>query len=171
MSVQYRDLFDAVDFTGCEVLNQKSGQTIKSLIKNRDDDLALVSDSDEQLLISIPFQEKVKIHSLSVRAPADDSAPRTIKLFANKNSLGFDDVSDLEPVQTIVIEKDDLAAKDDNTLIIPLKFVKFQNVTILTIFVEDNHGEEYTTLSRVTLIGSKLAGTNVNDIKKQEEGM
>lgn len=38
----------------------------------RDDDgLVLESDADEQILLTIPFQQVVKLHSLGLKAPSD----------------------------------------------------------------------------------------------------
>lgn len=49
-----------------------------------------------------------------------------------------------------------------------LKFVKFQRVSSLTLFVEGNAGgADYTALSSLRIFGVPLQGTDVSKIKKQ----
>ena len=79
--------------------------------------------------------------------------PRTIKLFTNKpHNLGFEEAEDLSPTQEITLTEKDWNA--DGTANIPLRFVKFQNITSLVVFIKDGDGEgEKTRLDRVLLIG------------------
>jgi hypothetical protein len=51
----------------------------------------VASDADEQLLISIAFKAKVKVHSIAIKAPADGRAPKSLKLFVNKPSMDCSD--------------------------------------------------------------------------------
>lgn len=49
----------------------------------RDDDgLVLESDADEQILLTIPFQQVVKLHSLGLKAPSDsgEKCSRKVKM-------------------------------------------------------------------------------------------
>jgi hypothetical protein len=48
-----------------------------------------------------------------------------------------------------------------------LKFVKFQRVSSLTLFIESNNGADYTALSSLRIFGTPLQGTDVSKIKKQ----
>ncbi|KXJ07988.1 Thioredoxin-like protein 1, partial [Exaiptasia diaphana] len=51
--------------------------------------------------------------------------------------------------------------------IIPLKYVKFQNVQNITFFVKDNQGdEELTVINYLCIIGSTLEATNMQDFKR-----
>lgn len=53
------------------------------------------------------------------------------------------------------------------------RFVKFQNVTTLSIFIEDNKGEEDTTrVQKISLLGQPAEKMDVAAIKKvgEEEG-
>jgi hypothetical protein len=79
--------------------------------------------------------------------------PRTIKLFTNKpHNMGFDEAEDLSATQEIEISESDW--NDQGTANIPLRFVKFQNITSLVIFVVNGDGDgEKTRLDRVRLIG------------------
>ena len=54
------------------------------------------------------------------------------------------------------------------------RYVKFQSVTKLSIFIESNQGDEETTvLQKIAIFGSSGERMNVADIKdasKQQEG-
>ena len=58
-----------------------------------DDSLILRSDTDEQLIIHVEFLQTLKLSSLSLGLPSDESCPRTIKLFCNSRNLDFAQVS------------------------------------------------------------------------------
>jgi len=96
-----------------------------------DDQSFLESDSDEQLLLTIPFMQHVKIHSLLIRAPAD-KGPKSIKIFLNKPNLDFSDAESLAATQSFELKESDFNKK------LPLVYAKFQNVFSLTIFVKNN---------------------------------
>lgn len=54
-----------------------------------------------QLILSLTFNQAVKIHSIRVKAPAD-KGPKNMKLFINQpNTLDFDAVSSNQSVQDI----------------------------------------------------------------------
>jgi hypothetical protein len=40
------------------------------------DGLFCESDTDEQLLFNIPFQQKVKVQSITIKGPADGTGPK-----------------------------------------------------------------------------------------------
>ena len=78
-------------------------------------------------------------------------------------SLSFSlSLSVYEPQQVIVLPRDGPSVKN-----IPLKFVKFQRIDHLTIFIEENTGGvDNTTLQHITLYGTTVEGTNMNELKK-----
>ena len=122
-------------------------------------DFAIVSDADEQLLFSINFPSVHKLHSIKVAGPADGSAPSTIKLYANKVGMSFDDCEDFPPTQTVELK--------GAVAIIPLQFVKFQSVSSLTVFIENNQEDaEATSITRFECIGMPVHTTNMNNLKK-----
>jgi len=104
----------------------------------------------------------VKIHSLILEGP-DSRAPSHIKLFLNQPSFDFGNAEKNTPVQELQITKD--LTKEKSGKSIPLRFVKFQNVTCLTIFVDKNHGnEDKTTISKLVILGTeiKIEGTKMD---------
>ena len=55
-----------------------------------------------QLIITISFNQNVKVHSLKIHAPDDGTAPKTVKVFANlPNTMDFDQAERSEPIQTL----------------------------------------------------------------------
>ncbi|XP_038982029.1 PITH domain-containing protein At3g04780 isoform X3 [Phoenix dactylifera] len=62
-------------------------------------------------------------------------------------------------------EEDNLKGKPVN-----LKYVKFQNVRSLTIFIEDNQGgNDVSKVQKIVLYGTTVDTTNMKDLKKIEE--
>ncbi|KAJ4744593.1 PITH domain-containing protein 1 [Rhynchospora pubera] len=161
------DLVDFVDWSGVECLNQSGSHSIANALKQgyRDDDgLHLASDSDEQLLIYIPFTQMIKLHSIVIKGP-EEEGPKTVKLFSNKEHMGFSNVGDYPPSDTVVLSDEQLKGQP-----VILKYVKFQNVRSLTIFVEDNQGgDDVTTVHKIALFGTTVDTTNMKDLKKIED--
>ncbi|KAL9266932.1 PITH domain-containing protein [Drosera capensis] len=146
------DLLDFVDWSGVECLNQSSGNSLFNALKQgyrEDDGLILESDADEQLLIYIPFTQVVKLHSIAVKGP-EEEGPKTVKLFSNKEHMGFSNVNDFPPSDALSLSPDKLQGKP-----IALKYVKFQNVRSLTVFIEANQsGSEVTKVQKIALFGT-----------------
>merc|ERR1719341_714249 len=83
----------------------------------------LGSDCDEQIILSLSFNQAVKCHSLKIKAPAD-KGPKTVRIFSNQpNTLDFDKADGMAAVQDLVLTEKQLSGD-----VIPLKFVKFQNL-------------------------------------------
>ncbi|KAI5676695.1 hypothetical protein M9H77_07645 [Catharanthus roseus] len=146
------DLLDFVDWSSVECLNQSTTHSLPNALKQgyrEDEGLVLESDADEQLLMYIPFNQVVKLHSIVVKGP-EDEGPKTVKLFSNKEHMGFSNVNDFPPSDTAVLTEDNLKGRP-----VILKYVKFQNVRSLTIFIEDNQsGSEVTKVQKIVLYGT-----------------
>ncbi|TYG47012.1 hypothetical protein ES288_D11G303800v1 [Gossypium darwinii] len=133
------DLLDFIDWSGVECLNQSSGHSLSNALKQgyRED-------------------EVVKLHSIDVKG-SEEEGPKTVKLFRNREHMGFSNVNDFPPSDT--------AGKS-----VALKCVKFQNVRSLTIFIEDNQsGSEITKVQKTALYGSTVETTDMKGLKKIEE--
>ena len=124
-------------------------------------DAVLRSDCDEQLLITVAFTSKVKLHSI-VMASGAANEPSHVKIFVNMPSLSFDDAEDAEPVQELDLDAKAVAAGDA----IPLEFVRFQNVRSLTLFIDANAADDdVTELSHLGFIGSSTDGMDMSELK------
>ncbi|CAI7636370.1 hypothetical protein N7533_013701 [Penicillium manginii] len=171
----YTDVTDQADAKGLELLNRDnqfgeprvlfSPSKPSALGKTADKDW-VESDTDEQLMLYIPFQSTLKVHSLQITSFAgvgedegrdEDEVPmrpRTISLYTNRSHvLGFDEAEDIPAVQTVEIKAEDWDEKT-GTANVPLRYVKFQSVTSLVMFFSDGDGEsEKLRVDRVRVIG------------------
>jgi len=122
----------------------------------------LQSDCDEQIILSLSFNQSVKIHSLKIKAPTD-KGPKTLRVFQNQpNTLDFDGADSMEAAQDVILTEKQLQGD-----IIPLKFVKFQNVTNIQFFFKDNQsGGEVTQIDYLSVIGTPIDTTNMKDFKR-----
>ncbi|KAL1561881.1 PITH domain-containing protein-like protein [Salvia divinorum] len=161
------DLMEFIDWSGVECLNQNSSHSLPNALKQgyrEDEGLHLESDADEQLLIYIPFNQVVKIHSIVIIGP-EEEGPKTVKLFANREHMGFSNVNDFPPSDVAVLSEDNLKGKP-----VILKYVKFQNVRSLTIFIEENQsGSEISKVQKIALFGSTVETTDMKGLKKIED--
>lgn len=127
-------------------------------------------------MLYIPFQSTLKIHSLQLTSLApssseDDSAeiarPKTLRLFTNRiSNLGFDEAGDVQAVQVIELKPSDWDAKT-NTAKVDLRFVKFQNVSSLVVFVEavERSGEK-VRLDRIRIVGESGEKREMGKLQK-----
>ncbi|RKP34916.1 thioredoxin-like 1, isoform CRA_b, partial [Dimargaris cristalligena] len=148
--------------TGC--LNQTDQHPVVNIFQAGPS--FLESDVDEQLLIHIPFNQPVKLHSMRILSGPgvndQGRAPKTIKLFANRPNLGFDEVDSVHETQLIELTEEDY--ESDN--LINLRYVRFQNVAHLVVFIQDNLEDEDTTaLSRIVFYGKR---TNAESTQAQD---
>lgn len=161
------DLSEKLDKTSCYARNENAAYPWTNLFIG-DSRLGMQSDADEQLIIHLSFQEFVKVKSIKFtewnRGSNPDMNPVTVHIHVNRNNLGFEDIEDVDPAQTITLTTDNLQEISDA---IDLYFVKFQRVKSLTFFIEDNAGADVTGIGGLQIMGSTIATTNMNDFKKQ----
>lgn len=97
-------------------MNLKTGCSVEDILKGGEGNIE--SDCDEQLIFSIPFNESVKLHSISFEAPAD-TGPKTIKTFVNlPNTPSFSDAEEAPAVETLTLTP--------GSCLVNLRFVRYQ---------------------------------------------
>ncbi|KYM98452.1 Thioredoxin-like protein 1 [Cyphomyrmex costatus] len=155
------DLSSFVMKQQCECLNESDYHTFSQCLNS--DSGYLQSDEDEQLIMSIAFSQPVKVHSLKIKAPTENG-PKNIKLFINQpRTIDFEMASSNTSIQDLTLSAKDL--EEGNP--IPLRYVKFQNVQNLQIFVIDNqNGSEITRIDHLVIIGSPISTTNMGEFKR-----
>ncbi|KAJ1955107.1 hypothetical protein IWQ62_005604 [Dispira parvispora] len=159
----HQDLSSSVLATQVGCLNQSDTHPVGNVLKK--DSSYLQSDVDEQLLIYIPFNQKVRLHSLKFMAPLEN-APHTVRVYANRPNLNFDEVDTVQPTQVLNLTEEDYTAQSATAL----RFVRFQNVTSITLFIENNLADEDTTIvQQIVPIGTAVESTNVSDIRQSEQ--
>ncbi|KAJ8286668.1 hypothetical protein GJAV_G00041790 [Gymnothorax javanicus] len=158
----YMDLMPFVNKAGCECLNESDDCGFENCLSK--DPSFLESDCDEQLLITVAFNQPVKLFSMKLHSFDFAQAPKCVKMFINlPRSMDFDDAERSEATQALELSEDDV--KEDS--LIPLRYVKFQNVNSVTLFIKSNQGDEETTkVNYLTFIGTPVQVTNMNDFKR-----
>ncbi|KAI9818065.1 MAG: hypothetical protein M1827_000689 [Pycnora praestabilis] len=182
----YTDITDQVDVKGLDLLNSDSefGNARTLFDTSKPSGLAsaevskgkgksgetekrpdwLESDTDEQLMLYMPFQSTLKVHTIHItslppKADEDDDSeipmrPKTIQIYSNRaHVLGFEEAEDIPATQSVTLTSRDWDAKT-GTAKIELRFVKFQNVTSLVVFVVDGDGDgEKVRVDRLRIVG------------------
>ncbi|XP_019879651.1 thioredoxin-like protein 1 [Aethina tumida] len=156
----HMDLHPFIMKAQCECLNESDDHPFTHCLTSGGG--YLQSDCDEQLIISVTFNQSVKIHSLKIKAPAD-KGPKFIRLFINQpRTLDFDSADNCYSVQDLDLAPSDLEGNPVN-----LRFVKFQNVQNIQIFVKTNQdGGEVTQIDHLSIVGSPINTTNMGDFKR-----
>ena len=135
------------------------------------------SDTDEQLMLFIPFQSTLKVHSLQITSlPSRDTdadavevpmRPKTIQLYTNSaHVLGFEEADDIEANQSVTLHPQDWDSST-GTVRVDLRYVKFQNVSSLVLFVVDGDGDgERVRIDRVRIVGEKGSKRELGKLEK-----
>jgi len=149
-ALQY-SLYQHISFDEITTLNESTSGSGKAIVKKTwaerlQDEPELESDADEQILMNIPFTGQVKLHSILLRTSNSSSAPLTLKIFINRDDLDFSTASDLTPTQEFQL------SQTSEIQDISVKRALFGKVQRITLFVEDNYGEDTT---RIAYLGFK----------------
>jgi hypothetical protein len=167
---QLVDLISKLDKPNSHAKNVASGFPMTNLFIG-DSRLGCKSDTDEQLILHVEFQEFVRIKTIKFVAFNNgvdpESNPSKVHLYVNRENLGFEDCDDVDPTQTLHLTAEDLK---ESAAPLALKYVLYQRVKSLTLFIEDNQGGEITALGGLQLYGRTVDSTNMADFKKQAEG-
>ena len=95
----------------------------------------------------------LKLHAILIRTDTSDACPKTLKVFHNKDDLDFSTASDIEATQSLIV------SQTNDVQELQVKRAKFGNTYNLTLFLEDNYGDD---VSRVYWIGFKGEFTELN---------
>lgn len=149
------DLSAFFNKASAECLNEKDTHTLLQMVDGRN---VLESDCDEQLIINIPFNVPVKIHSIEIKGK-NGHAPKNVKVFANIiSTLDFDRAESSEPTQALDFSQNTLQS---------LRFVKFQNVNNIQLFIANNTGDDDVTIvESIRFYGQPSGATNMQDFKR-----
>jgi hypothetical protein len=187
----YSDITELVDVRGLDLLNSDSDfGNVRTLFESRapssvgkgkgaasDSKDWVESDVDEQLMLYIPFTSTVKLHTIQItslppKSDDDDDdetpvRPKTIHLYTNRqHNLGFEEAEDIPATQTIEVKPEDWDEKS-GTAKLELRFVKFQNISSVVLFVADGDGDaEKTRIDRIRLIGEAGEKRDMGKLEK-----
>lgn len=160
-------LNEKLDIKQLEILNATDSSSVRALLDPKSKSVTK-SDSDEQLMIYLPFQESIKAHSIVVRVNPESlaHAPSALQIFVNRpNILSFEDVGSVPATQQFT--EGDISYNGDGEALITLRYVKFQKVNSLVIFVEQNKSEDDVTIIRSLEILGAVEATNSSGVVKK----
>ncbi|RKP03223.1 hypothetical protein CXG81DRAFT_24108 [Caulochytrium protostelioides] len=156
------DLAEYIDKSSIECLNQATHHTVAHVFAKNPH--FLQSDVDAQLILSIRFTQNVKLSGLRIVAKSAETAPARVRTFVNRAAgLSFDDAM-AEPATEIL----DFTAADyaPEAVVKPLRFVKYQSVYTLTLFIESNLADDdITEIEQLVLYGQPTETSNMRDLK------
>ncbi|PHH79572.1 hypothetical protein CDD80_4452 [Ophiocordyceps camponoti-rufipedis] len=182
----FSDITDQVEVRGCELLNSHQDAGPVKVLFDSSKPSALgdgqpsskdwvQSGADDQLLLFMPFQSSIKLHTLQLTSlpPKDQtevSRPEVIQLFINQpRNMDFSEADDTEPTQTITLAANDW--NSDGTINVGLRYVKFQKTTSLIIYVQKGADDAETVrLDRVRLVGDVGLKREMGKLQKIGDG-
>ena len=144
-----QSLYKYIDVQRIRTLNATDGCIVKPWRERWSVLPECQSDSDEQVILIIPFLASVKISSLLIRTPNTTAAPREIKLFGKE--VDFD--TEVKPLQTLECVDHQHAS---DVIEYPLQTRQFTNISQLTLFVTSNYGADTTSLWYLGIRGQMI---------------
>ncbi|KAG5366392.1 Thioredoxin-2 [Yarrowia sp. B02] len=144
-------LNSGIDFTSTEALNIANNGDVRKVLKDGLNGAEFASDMDSQILLNVQLQNNAKIQTILLKKPAvsgDNQIPSHIKVWANQPNLSFDDT------QSVEAQHDGAVDFDGEWAEIKLRYVRFQNVSTISMLIEGEDEDECTNLDRVVLVGS-----------------
>ncbi|KAF8558442.1 DUF1000-domain-containing protein [Imleria badia] len=169
-------LLEHLDVSQINCLNEERPHDLKSILEakklNTSPNVYLESSADAQLLLSIHFNQAVRIRTLVLRCvAAPERGPKTLKLLVNKPSISFGDVDGADGAvfaQVATLREEDV--RDGRP--VALKFVRFTSVNSLHIFVESNQSGDDDVLTRIDaidLLGVPVEATkNLSGLRQED---
>ncbi|KAL2755160.1 hypothetical protein ACRALDRAFT_1071714 [Sodiomyces alcalophilus JCM 7366] len=147
-------LYQQISFDEIITLNEAipdSGKAIvkKTWMERMDNSPELESDADEQILMNVPFTAQVKLHAILLRTSASPSAPKTLRLFQNRDDIDFSTAEDAEPAQTFEL------SQTSDLQEIPVRRALFAKVRRLSLFFPDNFSDGDEDVTRIAYVGFK----------------
>mmetsp|Transcript_95239 Transcript_95239/g.307440 ORF Transcript_95239/g.307440 Transcript_95239/m.307440 type:complete len:164 (-) Transcript_95239:261-752(-) len=159
MAVKGADIIDEfIDKGLLECLNENQAHPVANAFNTNDD--FLESDADHQLIVKVQFRQPIKLAGIKIKVDAEEeSHPTLLKVYQGKNDMGFDEASSDEPTEQFALEPDQLEHD------LAVRFVKYQYVQSLQLFIEENHGGPATRIQRISFTGMPASNMDMKDWK------
>lgn len=144
-------LYLKIDTNRVQCLNEAEDGSAKHIFKPWDQRLDkekfVESDSDEELLINIPFTGCVKLKGIIMIGGEDDTHPNKMRIFKNRPNMTFDD-AEIEADQEFELHPDPEGAIEYAT-----KVARFNSCESISIHIPSNFGAETTKIYYIGLKG------------------
>ncbi|KAF8311724.1 DUF1000-domain-containing protein [Clavulina sp. PMI_390] len=149
-------LYSKIDMQNVTVLNSENAgsDAIKPWHERMDNERAIESDADDQLILKVPFTGSIKLRSILLRSGPGDQTPSKLVLFANNDGLDFDDAANAKSDQEFeIVQSSEIGEY-------AVKPARFSNLRSITLFVPASQGADKT---RISYIGFKGEFTELKD--------
>ncbi|OBZ72242.1 PITH domain-containing protein P35G2.02 [Grifola frondosa] len=148
---QRDNLFSRIDRANVVAFNAefpgKGPEIIKPWNERLDEQEFLESDSDDQMIIRVPFTGSVKLRALLLKAGPADQTPTKVALYANAEDLDFSNITDCKPTQEFIVP----IGRDVGEY--HVMAAKFPNATSITLFFPSSQGADTTRIYYVGFLG------------------
>lgn len=133
-------LLPVIDLDHVSALNELRPGSVRSLFRpfERRHDPAASCESnagDSDLIVYLPFTSSVKVKSIAILGVTDETTPRDLHLYVNRDDIDFTTLDDTPPVQTLALSVD-----ADAALAYPLRVARFANASSITLVFRGVHG-------------------------------
>ena len=148
-------LNEAVPGSGASILKVPSEElTAQPSLRSPED--------DAELLLRVTFMETVTIHSIMIGRNPEDSAPRVIKVFVDRDDIDFEMARELKPQALIELpashQKGSIVA---DTHILP---GRFRDASTVTLFFASNQSGNAHSSTEVTYVGFVGVSTHMKRV-------
>ncbi|GAP88991.1 putative 60S ribosomal protein L3 [Rosellinia necatrix] len=135
--VLQKNLYQHIEFDKIVTLNEHRIGAGKEVVKKTwqqrlEPEPELLSDTDEQLIIHVPFTGQVKLHAIKIRGSLAPSTPKRLRLYINRDDIDFDNVEDMKATQEFQLSQ----TSEVQDIMVTRRL--FSSVQRLTLFFMDN---------------------------------
>lgn len=143
-----------------------SGRKVLKIYEERLSETPSVTspEDDPELLFYIPFTESVTVRSISIHNSSrnnDNASPRKVKIFSNRDDIDFETARELPPQQELELVTADHFT--EGTIDYPARG-KFNNISSLSIFVQENFDDAGEAPTEITFVGLKGKGSGIRRV-------
>lgn len=140
---QVQSLYQKVRTSAVRALNEETPGSAAKIIRPWNErfniDPELRSDSDEQIILHVPFDGQIKLKSILIRCPNSVSAIKDMKVYVNREDLDFDSIGEAKATETFECVP---YANASDLIEYPVKIRLYNNVKTLTLFFEHNWSDD-----------------------------
>lgn len=146
------NLYPYIDHPNVVALNvddQGAGAKVIKPWHNRlDEEVWIESDTDDQMIVRVPFTGSVKLRSILLKCGPGDQTPAKVYLYPNEESFDFSDASEKTPTQ----EFDVAQGRDMGDYAV--KAAKFSNLSSVTLFFPTSQGADTLRIYYIGMLGT-----------------
>mmetsp|Transcript_7534 Transcript_7534/g.19512 ORF Transcript_7534/g.19512 Transcript_7534/m.19512 type:complete len:193 (-) Transcript_7534:211-789(-) len=148
-----QDVFDIVEKNNLSVMNDNPEHPFSNCFDKvaKENENVCETDADEQLLVTLPFGENVKLHSFLVKGPEGGKAPKKVRVFVNQLAMDFSDAEDAPADFEIELSEGEVVK--GQRVVLDGKAFKSPVSSMTLFFVDNQEGGEITAIKTLSVFG------------------